>query len=390
MRNIRISSLVCTFFITALLAAGCTGTDVPAITDLHEETESLPVENSLEEGVKAGVFYYSFTDTYLAGVRTCLDISLYEAEIPFVNYDAQSSQQAQYDQIDTAIESGINLLIVNIVSAGNTESATEIIERARRRNIPVIFFNKPIEGEGEEGTLLNEYDNIAFVGTDAAQSGHMQGELIGQYVRDHYSETDLNGDGVISYALFKGEALNPEAIYRTRYSVEDADRILEEAGYPAMEYFDPSNFDHFQLDLAGTWSDAAARRYMLANLEEYSIQNDNMIELVICNNDNMAEGVISALNDYGYNTGLEDSVTIPVFGVDATEYARQLIASGRMTGTVVQDAEKMARVITHLAANAAEGKDLMEDAADLFGGTESGIRNRIILPYSFYEPDGDD
>ena len=115
-----------------------------------------------------------------------------------------------------------------------------------------------------------------------------------------------------------------------------------------------------------------------------------MIELVICNNDNMAEGVISALNDYGYNTGLEDSVTIPVFGVDATEYARQLIASGRMTGTVVQDAEKMARVITHLAANAAEGKDLMEDAADLFGGTESGIRNRIILPYSFYEPDGDD
>ena len=28
-----------------------------------------------------------------------------------------------------------------------------------------------------------------------------------------------------------------------------------------------------------------------------------MIELVICNNDGMAEGVISALNDKGYNLG---------------------------------------------------------------------------------------
>ena len=28
-----------------------------------------------------------------------------------------------------------------------------------------------------------------------------------------------------------------------------------------------------------------------------------MIELVICNNDGMAEGAISALNDKGYNLG---------------------------------------------------------------------------------------
>jgi methyl-galactoside transport system substrate-binding protein len=111
-----------------------------------------------------------------------------------------------------------------------------------------------------------------------------------------------------------------------------------------------------------------------------------MIELVICNNDNMAEGAIAALNEYGYNTGVEGSVTIPVFGVDATEYARQLIASGRMTGTIVQDAEKMAEIISHLAVNASQGKDLMEDVFSSFPGTESGIRNKVIIPYSFYDP----
>ena len=60
-----------------------------------------------------------------------------------------------------------------------------------------------------------------------------------------------------------------------------------------------------------------------------------MIELVICNNDGMAEGAVSALNDKGYNLGTgKDCKMIPVFGVDATDAAKQLIADGKMTATV--------------------------------------------------------
>lgn len=50
-----------------------------------------------------------------------------------------------------------------------------------------------------------------------------------------------------------------------------------------------------------------------------------MIELVICNNDGMAEGAVTALNTAGYNLGSE-SKSIPVFGVDATDAAKSLIA----------------------------------------------------------------
>ena len=69
-----------------------------------------------------------------------------------------------------------------------------------------------------------------------------------------------------------------------------------------------------------------------------------MIELVICNNDNMAEGAISALNSAGYNLG-GTGKRIPVFGVDATDAARNLIADGKMVGTIKQDAEGMAEAI---------------------------------------------
>ena len=43
-----------------------------------------------------------------------------------------------------------------------------------------------------------------------------------------------------------------------------------------------------------------------------------------------------------------DCKTIPVFGVDATDAAKQLIKDGKMTGTIKQDAEGMADCIADL------------------------------------------
>ena len=157
--------------------------------------------------------------------------------------------------------------------------------------------------------------------------------MVGQYVLDNYDALDLNGDGQISYAMFKGDEANVEAIYRTQYGVEDANAVLEAAGKPALVYFDASNTSGYQVDMNGAWSAQAALDYMNTNLSQYNEANGNMIELVICNNDNMAEGVISALNAAGYNNG-EGTTTIPVFGVDATDSAQQLIKDGKMTGTV--------------------------------------------------------
>jgi methyl-galactoside transport system substrate-binding protein len=107
-----------------------------------------------------------------------------------------------------------------------------------------------------------------------------------------------------------------------------------------------------------------------------------MIEVVLCNNDGMAEGVISALNDAGYNLGTADCVTIPVFGVDATDAAKSLIAAGKMTGTIKQDAEGMAACIGTLISNATTG-------AELLAGTDSytkaaDITNKIYIPYATY------
>ncbi len=369
----------------AATTAAPAATEAPA-GDATEaaETKAAETEAPVAEAVDldVAVFYYTYSDTYISSVRTALDAALTDAGIKFQNYDSNSNQTTQNEQIDTAISQGANLLIVNIVTSGSVDASQAIVDKASTAGIPVIFFNRAVESDEDEGKVLGSYDKCAFVGTDAPEAGHMQGKMIGEYVLENYDAIDLNGDGTISYAMFMGQLGNVEAIYRTQYGVEDADAALTAAGKPALEYFDASNTDKYQVDQEGNWSATAANNYMNTNLAQYNEDNGNMIEIVICNNDGMAEGVITALNDKGYNLGTEDSVTIPVFGVDATDAAKQLIADGKMTGTIKQDAEGMANGIAYLAKNVGAGKDLMADTGDF--NISENVSNKIYIPYATY------
>ena len=303
------------------------------------------------------VFYYTYSDTYISSVRSSLDNALDKAGISYQDYDGNANQTTQTEQIQTAITKGARVILVNIVNTGSDDAANGIVKLAKDKGIPVVFFNREVSD-----SIIKSYDKCAFVGTRAEEAGMLQGEMIGEYVRDNFSKIDLNSDGKISYILFKGEEGNNEAIYRTNYSVEEANKILSKAGKSALSFYDPSNPNKYLVDRNGQWSAAAANEYMTTALTSYNEQNKNMIELVICNNDGMAQGAISALNSVGYNTGGDKM--IPVFGVDATEAAQELIKNKKMTGTIKQDAAGMAEALCLIAANS------LDEKADLLDGTD--------------------
>ncbi len=303
------------------------------------------------------VFYYTYSDPYISTVRAALDRELTSLGVEYQDYDSNSSQTTQLEQVQTAITKGATILVVNIVETGSDDAAQSIVEQARSADIPVIFFNREVSDE-----VVNSYEKCVFVGTDAAEAGHMQGELIGDYLVKNYNATDLNGDGKISYVMFKGQEGNAEAEYRTRYAVEDANKKLRDAGKPELSFYNAGNRDKYLVDMNGNWSAAAANEYMTTILTEYTENSKNMVETIICNNDGMAEGAITALNTAGYNNG--SGKTIPVFGVDATEAARELIRAGKMAGTIKQDADGMAKGIAHIVGNAASSRDIMDNMAD--------------------------
>ena len=319
------------------------------------------------------VFYYTFSDTYISTVRTAMDTLLKNAGYSYQDYDANGNQTTQTEQVQTAITKGASVLIVNVVDTGSNDAAQNIVNLAKSANIPVIFFNRSVDE-----SVVSSYDKCVFVGTDYEMAGHMQGEMIGNYLVENYDKVDLNGDGKISYVMFKGQEGNLEAIARTQYAVEDANKILTAAGKPELEFYDASNTSKYLVDQDGLWSSAAATNYMSTILAQFSESNNNMVELVIANNDEMALGAISALQAAGYNnTG---STIIPIFGVDATPAAQSAIKNGSMVGTIKQDGDGMANTITTITNNFIEGKSAFDgvDSANVVGTW------RVNIPYAAY------
>lgn len=362
-----------TFLLTSLAACSSEGT-----TDTNTGTgsQSASGDNSNTSTLNAAVFYYQYSDVYISSVRSAMDAELKGLGISYNNYDAANNQAQQSDQINTAITNGANLLIVNIVETSSPDAAQSAVEAARSADIPIIFFNREVTDE-----IVESYEKCAFVGTNAPEAGHMQGQMVGEFLLDNYDTVDLNGDGVISYVMFKGQEGNAEAEARTQFGVEDADTVLKNQGKPALSYYDNGNSSKYLVDQDGSWSAKAATDYMDVILAQYSESNNNMIELVIANNDGMAEGAVASLQTAGYNLGNGSSTTIPVFGVDATESAKQLIDEGKMSGTVKQDAEGMANTIATMADSVAKGGDIMDDTGSL--NVDSGI-NKIRVPYGLY------
>ena len=323
--------------VMSLSLVACGGDD--AQTDDSATTDDTTTASDLN----VGVFYYTFADAYITTVRTALDEKLTAAGIKYQDYDGNNNQATQLDQINTAITDGANLLIVNIVETSSPDSAQQACDAAKNAGIPIIFFNREVDD-----AVVSSYENCAFVGTDAPEAGHMQGEMIGDYLLENYDAVDLNGDGTISYVMFKGQEGNAEAEYRTQFAVEDANAILTEAGKPELSFYNAGNADKFLVDQTGAWSAQAATDYMTTILAEYSEANNNMVEL--------AEGAIAALQAAGYNLGNDEegkptSTVIPVYGVDALDSAVEKIQNGQMTGTVKQDGEGMATTIMALVSN---------------------------------------
>lgn len=377
MKKFLAVALICAM---SLSMAACSSTPANS-TGGTESTVSSTA--STEEGgqtttasdLKVGVFYYAFSDVYITNVRTNMDAKLEKLGVTYQNFDGNNNQAQQTDQINTAITDGYNLLIVNIVDTTSPDAAQSIADAAKAAGIPVIFFNREISDD-----VVKSYEKCAFVGTDAAEAGHMQGKLIGDYLVENFDTVDLNGDGQISYVMFKGQEANAEAEYRTQFAVEDADKILAEAGKSPLSFYDSNNPKKYLVDQTGAWSAQAAVDYMNTILSEYSESNNNMVELVIANNDGMAEGAISALQGIGYNTG-DGGKSIPVFGVDAIDTAKEKIQAGQMTGTIMQDAEGMAGTITTLVDNLNKGEDLMANT-DEFNVDDNVAKIRV--PYGVY------
>lgn len=348
---------ILTFALAAVLAVSATAcgekpaASTPAASTPASSTASAsaPATGDLP---KVGVLIYKYDDTYISTVRNALQDELAgKAEV--IMQDGKGDQATQNDQLDVLINKGVNVLCVNMVDA---KAASGVVEKAKAAGIPTIFFNRE-----PDAATIKAYDKACFIGTNAADAGKMQGDLVKQLF-DANPAYDLNKDGKVQYVMFQGEPDNPEAIARTKWSVDQAVAAgvkMEQVGETYV-----CNWDAEQAQKA---------------MESALAKNEGKIELVLANNDGMAVGAIAALTNVGYNKEGGDKF-IPVIGVDATEQAKDAISKKTMSATVLQDAPAMGKAIAAVAMNAANGKDFLDGTSYKFD--DSGVAVRI--PYAPY------
>lgn len=294
---------------------------------------------------KIGATIYKYDDNFMSAVRRELEANAKDKSELIIN-DSQNDQAKQLEQIDTMIAKGVKVLAINLV---DPKAATTVIEKAKAAELPVIFFNKE-----PDQAAMDSYDKAWYVGTISKESGVIQGEVIANQWEANKDAWDKNGDGKMQYVMLKGEPGHPDAEARTEYSI----KTINEKGIETEE---------LAIDTA-MWDAAKATEKMDAWLAKYGEQ----IEFVICNNDGMASGAVASLEKEGYFSG---DKFMPVVGVDAIPEIVTLIESGKVVGTVLNDAVGQGKAVIDLSLNAANGKDVLE-------GTEWKLDGKAVrVPY---------
>lgn len=378
-------------------------------------------ESREKKKLQIGVTIYDSYDTFLSGYMTAFEKEISKkraegVEIGLFRYNAAGSQPLQNEQVEEMLEKGCDVLCVNLV---DRTAPSEIIDMAKKKNVPIIFFNRELVDED-----LAQWNQLYYVGADAKQSGVLQGEMaaedilseepekptpevplaspedeeeaseksqdkagnaeeIQDYVLQKSREdleilereaspeesrtnaeegtekkalilsprVDKNGDGVIQYLMFEGEAGHQDAIVRTEYSVN----TLMQQGIP-ME----------KLSYAiANWSRAEAQSKMMQFYPEFQDQ----IELILSNNDDMALGVLDAYD----KIGLPKDKRPFIYGIDGTVVGLEAVKKGNLMGTVYNDEQGQAKALFQLAYRLGTGKKGPED---------EGENKKIIrLPY---------
>ena len=402
-------------------------------------------ESKEKKKLQIGVTIYDSYDTFLSGYMTAFEKEISKkraegVEIGLFRYNAAGSQPLQNEQVEEMLEKDCDVLCVNLV---DRTAPSEIIDMAKKKNVPIIFFNRELVDED-----LAQWNQLYYVGADAKQSGVLQGEMAAEDILSEEPEkptpevplaspedaeeeesrasvseekqaavseeaseksqdkagnaeeiqdfvlqksredleilereasteesrttaesrttpeegaekkqlilsprVDKNGDGVIQYLMFEGEAGHQDAIVRTEYSVN----TLMQQGIP-ME----------KLSYAiANWSRAEAQSKMMQFYPEFQ----DRIELILSNNDDMALGVLDAYD----KIGLPKDKRPFIYGIDGTTVGLEAVKKGNLMGTVYNDEQGQAKALFQLAYRLGTGKKAAED---------EGENKKIIrLPY---------
>lgn len=224
--------------------------------------------------------------------------------------DAKNDQTRQTEQVKECLNEGAVLLVIEPVIA---DAAEDTVGLLMEKNIPAVFVNRKPEA------ALEKWNRLSFVGSEEAQLGSLQGQVIVQAE----NRGDLNEDGQISCLVISG----PEDDISAKAQAEGCINTLVGEGLLVD-----------QLDTSwGEWTADSGRMRCAKALSQFGKD----IEVIVCGNEAITLGALEAVSAGGWKIGRDYALV----GVGAEEK----LQPDTMTGTVSCDLEKLAQQVLSTA-----------------------------------------
>ena len=289
---------------------------------------------SQSDSLRIGVVLYAQDDTFISSMSQNLEQLVQEEEsrigqkITLFISDSRHNQTTQMDQVDRFLARGCDILCVNIV---DRTAAAVIVDKAEAEGVPLIFFNRqPVDED------IRRWNQTYYVGASAQESGALEGQLVVDAWTSNQEHWDRSGDGVLQYVMLEGEPGHQDSLLRTEYTIQ----TITDGGIEV---------ERLARDTAN-WNRAQAAARISHWLEEFGAQ----IEVVLCNNDDMALGAIDALER-------AQTEGVNVIGIDGTTPGLEALENGKLLGTVSANKEIYCSAVLELAASCALGETLPEE-----------------------------
>ena len=367
MKRKVISSLLATAMVCSLAACG-SSTTTSDTSDTAETAEDTSSDTTTEEAadtgetaettstgdnVSATVIWRAFDDQFQSGFRIIMESQAEElGGITLDMQDAANDVSTANNKLDAALTKGTDVVAI---CAPDRESTETMAQKCDADGVPAVFFNmEPME------TTMENYDNIWYVGAEAAQSGEMCAQALINYWNENTEIADKNGDGVLQLVILQGEIGQQDVQLRTQ-AYEDT---LKAQGI---------DYEILAMDTAN-WDQAQALDKMNAWITAYGIDG---IEGVLCNNDSMAMGAVQACINNGYNSG-DPEKFVPIVGIDANIDALEAMKAGSLLGTVLNDRQNQSIAIINVIKAVNAGQEITEDVV----GVDCTVDGKYIwVPY---------
>jgi D-xylose transport system substrate-binding protein len=230
-----------------------------------------------------------------------------DCEIIYSNADQDEAKQAQ--QMTSALTDGADVVVLDPV---NGAGATGMVQEAQDQDVPVIAYDRFIEG----ADYYMSFDNETV--------GKMQGEALVEAMGDTGSILMLNGSpSDPNAAQFKAGAHS----------------VIDSSGVEVLEEYDNPD-----------WSPENAQQWTTDQLSKYDPTD---IQGVYAANDGQAGGVVAAMT----GAGVAADALPPITGQDAEVAAIQRILAGEQAMTIYKPIPIEAETAAEVAVALAQGDE---------------------------------